>query len=176
MRLQVPRLPRSPSVCPQSRLSPFSSLGDGGTRSPCGVKPVDWLGFTARPSAPGTRWRAGSVEQRLLALLRGSCGGGPLRVNSSRGSHSGGALGDSGRAGGGWAGCWERGVRGGEKGSAGGRDTPGHSGTRGMWEDICCSLVRLEEWLGRGKLYEAGAPRGREGRVEHRATPLERAS
>ena len=121
-------------------------------RSPCWVKPVDWLGLTALSSAPGPRWRAGSVTQRLLALLRGSWGGGPRRVNSSKGSR---ALGDSGPAGGERAGCAgvrERGVRGGEKGSDGGRDTPEHKGTRGMLEDICWSLVRLVEWLGRGKL------------------------
>lgn len=141
----------SPSSSPHTSVFRFSSLGEGGMRSPSFVKLVEWLGLVECSSGPGALCRGGRVEHRDLPLQRGCWGGGPLSTKSSLGALG---CGDSGLTDGDRVGCGEEGdtgVRGGENGlDEADNDDP--RGFRGTCVVICCSLVRLVDWVGRGKL------------------------
>lgn len=75
-----------PSSPPYTGVLRFSSLGEGGMRSPSFVKLVEWLGLVVCSSGSGTLCRVGRVEHRALPLERGCCGGGPFSANSSLGA------------------------------------------------------------------------------------------
>lgn len=59
------------SSSPHTGLLRFSSLGEGGMRSPSFVKLVEWLGLVVGSSGSGALCRAGKVEHRALPLERG---------------------------------------------------------------------------------------------------------
>lgn len=137
--------PCSPAL-PHTAVLRFSSLGEGGMRSPSFVKLVEWLGLAEGSSGPGALCRAGSVEHRALPLDRGCCGGGPFSANSSLGALGCWADGD----------CWADGYCSGfgDVGLTGvcGRDkgldevdSEEPRGTRGVREGVCWNLVRLVE-------------------------------
>lgn len=115
--------------------------------SPSFVKMVEWLGLVKGSSGPGGLCRGGRVEHRVLPLERGSSSGGPFSANSSLAAL--GCLAD-------WdcVGCGD----GGETGVCGGEngleeaDNAEPRGTGGVRASICLILVRLVEWLGRGRL------------------------
>lgn len=121
-------------------------------RSPSFVKLVEWLGLVEGSSGSGALCRGGKVEQRAFPLERGCWGGGPFSVNSSLGAL--GCCVDSGLTGGVCVGCGDEGdtgVCGGENGlDEAGNDPP--RGIRGVKVAACWNLVRLMEWLGRGRL------------------------
>ena len=152
--LDSPPPPVTPSIpfpcCPappHTAVLRFSSLGEGGMRSPSFVKLVEWLGLAEGSSGPGALCRAGSVEHRALPLDRGCCGGGPFSANSSLGALGCWADGDC-------SGCGDvgvTGVRGRDKGLDD-DDSEEPRGTRGVRVGACWNLVRLVEWLGRGRL------------------------
>lgn len=149
--LDTPPPPPSATLCPFPPFcSPYtgvlrlSSLGEGGMRSPIFVKLVEWLGLVEGSSGPGALCRGGRVAHRVLPLERGCWGGGPFSANSS--------LEDLG--------CWaDWGCGGdGDTGVCGGEscleeaDSEEPRRTRGVSVVVCWNLVRLVEWLGRGRL------------------------
>lgn len=91
------------------------------------------------------------MEHRALPLERGCWGGGPFRANSSLGALG---CGDSGMADGDCVFSGDEsdtGVGGGENGLDE-ADNEEPRGTRGVSVAACWNLVRLVEWLGRGRL------------------------
>lgn len=122
-------------------------------RSPSFVKLVEWLGLVEGSSGPGALCRGGKVEHRTFPLERGCWGGGPFSANSSVGALV--CCADSGLTAGVCMGFGGEGVSGvgvGENGLDEACNDPPR-GIRG-WVRVaaCWNLVRLMEWLGRGRL------------------------
>lgn len=125
----------------------FSSLGEGGMRSSSLVRLLEWLGLWDASSGAWALCRGGRVEHRAWALERGCWGGGPFSTHSSLVAL--GCVAD-------WegAGCEDDG----ETDVCGGGDgrelvdDEDSRGTKGARVRVCWNLLRLLEWLGRGRL------------------------